>query len=336
MSSYPNYNSHGGSSSRSSAGGHSHSGSYPEGRTTTLPPLTIAFPFPPTDSPGSSSNANPIYYPNSTVAPPATGPHPNYHYSTQQQQRSTHIPADHHPPQPQTQAGYPSYLYPSYPHPQYPDTRHSSGQTHGSFNRTSPSPNAAEHRRLPPLNPRDGWSYYASHHDMQIPQSQQPSGDAMRSPQAMPSSLVSSYQQYQSLASAAYPGHSFSRGTIPTTAAVNSSYPQYSHASLNRTMPSSRNSTQHPYSRDDPHITRLNIELPPHPQAEPVIKKRKRSDARQLDVLNATYARTASPSTEERAALAKQLDMSARSVQIWLAHAFCTLHLLFLNHRPFF
>ncbi|KAI0302663.1 hypothetical protein BC826DRAFT_965965 [Russula brevipes] len=294
MSSYPNYNSHhGGSSSRSSAGGHSHS--------------------------GLSSNANPTYL-SSTFAPPATGPHNNYPYPTQQ--RSTPIPVDqhYHTPQPQTQAGYP-YLYPSNPpHPQYPDARHSSGQTYSSFNRPSPSPNAAEHRRLPPLNPRDGWSYYTSHHDMQMPQPQ-PSGDPMRSPQAMPSSPASGYPQYQSLASAAYPGHSSSRGPVPTAAAVNSSYHQsmqMSHASLDRTTPSSRNSTQHPYSRDDPHIQRVTIELPPDPQAEPVIKKkRKRADARQLEVLNATYARTAFPSTEERAALAKQLDMSARSVQIW-------------------
>lgn len=46
-------------------------------------------------------------------------------------------------------------------------------------------------------------------------------------------------------------------------------------------------------------------------------KKRKRADAAQLKVLNETYARTAFPSTEERHALAKTLDMTARSVQIW-------------------
>lgn len=54
---------------------------------------------------------------------------------------------------------------------------------------------------------------------------------------------------------------------------------------------------------------------------EPTIKKkRKRADAAQLKVLNETYARTAFPSTEERAELAKKLDMSARSVQIWLVY----------------
>lgn len=54
------------------------------------------------------------------------------------------------------------------------------------------------------------------------------------------------------------------------------------------------------------------------PSEEPAIKKkRKRADAAQLKVLNEVYTRTAFPSTEERAELAKKLDMSARSVQIW-------------------
>jgi homeobox protein YOX1/YHP1 len=48
-----------------------------------------------------------------------------------------------------------------------------------------------------------------------------------------------------------------------------------------------------------------------------VKKKRKRADATQLKVLNEVYTRTAFPSTEERADLARRLDMSPRSVQIW-------------------
>jgi len=40
-------------------------------------------------------------------------------------------------------------------------------------------------------------------------------------------------------------------------------------------------------------------------------EERKRADAHQLQVLNETYNRTAFPSTEERAELAKKLDMSA-------------------------
>ena len=48
-----------------------------------------------------------------------------------------------------------------------------------------------------------------------------------------------------------------------------------------------------------------------------VKKKRKRADPAQLKVLNETYNRTAFPSTEERLELAKALDMTPRSVQIW-------------------
>ncbi|KAF9263381.1 homeobox-domain-containing protein [Marasmius fiardii PR-910] len=51
---------------------------------------------------------------------------------------------------------------------------------------------------------------------------------------------------------------------------------------------------------------------------EPTIrKKRKRADAQQLKILNESFAKNAFPSTEERLALAKLLDMSPRSVQIW-------------------
>ena len=68
---------------------------------------------------------------------------------------------------------------------------------------------------------------------------------------------------------------------------------------------------------------------------EPVIKKkRKRADAAQLKVLNETYARTAFPSTEERAELARKLDMSARSVQIW--YATCDFALTNLTHETGF
>ncbi|KZT26728.1 homeobox-domain-containing protein [Neolentinus lepideus HHB14362 ss-1] len=57
---------------------------------------------------------------------------------------------------------------------------------------------------------------------------------------------------------------------------------------------------------------------PDTPITEATIKKkRKRADAAQLKVLNEVYQRTAFPSTEERQELAKKLDMSARSVQIW-------------------
>lgn len=46
-------------------------------------------------------------------------------------------------------------------------------------------------------------------------------------------------------------------------------------------------------------------------------KKRKRADQQQLRVLHATFERTAFPTTDERNALAMQLGMTPRSVQIW-------------------
>ncbi len=46
-------------------------------------------------------------------------------------------------------------------------------------------------------------------------------------------------------------------------------------------------------------------------------KKRKRADAAQLKMLTDVYNRTAFPTTEERHELAKKLDMTPRSVQIW-------------------
>ena len=87
---------------------------------------------------------------------------------------------------------------------------------------------------------------------------------------------------------------------------------------LERTVPSPRTHLP-PYAR--PPMPLAHYDLQPESTEPTIKKKRKRADARQLEVLNATYARTAFPSTEERAELAKKLDMSARSVQIWLAHA---------------
>jgi homeobox protein YOX1/YHP1 len=71
--------------------------------------------------------------------------------------------------------------------------------------------------------------------------------------------------------------------------------------------------------------TREACSTAPYPQQSAVVneeasqvkKKRKRADAAQLEVLNEVYNRTAFPSTEERAAIAKKLDMTPRSVQIW-------------------
>ncbi len=91
-----------------------------------------------------------------------------------------------------------------------------------------------------------------------------------------------------------------------------------SHASLERDLPSSRAAAQLPYARAPPAPSHVPYDIPA--ETPPTIKKRKRADARQLEALNRMYARTAFPSTEERLQLAKELDMSAGSVRIWLAH----------------
>lgn len=73
-----------------------------------------------------------------------------------------------------------------------------------------------------------------------------------------------------------------------------------------------------PYARGAPTLpSPVDYDMNEHSQDPVIKKKRKRADAHQLKVLNEVYARTAFPSTEERNELAKQLDMSARSVQIW-------------------
>ncbi|KAG6900498.1 hypothetical protein C0993_009808 [Termitomyces sp. T159_Od127] len=76
-----------------------------------------------------------------------------------------------------------------------------------------------------------------------------------------------------------------------------------------------------PYGRSPSHVVPASTTPPPVSptiaEESTIKKKRKRADARQLKVLNETYNRTAFPSTEERLALAKELDMTARSVQIW-------------------
>jgi hypothetical protein len=95
-----------------------------------------------------------------------------------------------------------------------------------------------------------------------------------------------------------------------------------SHASLERNIPSSRLAPQLPYARGPPAPSPVPFDIPAETPEPTIKKKRKRADARQLEALNRMYARTAFPSTEERLQLAKDLDMSARSVQIWLAHTF--------------
>ena len=95
-------------------------------------------------------------------------------------------------------------------------------------------------------------------------------------------------------------------------------------ASLERDLPSSRAAAQLPYARVPPAPSPVPYDIPA--ETPPTIKKRKRADARQLEALKRVYARTAFPSTEERLQLAKELDMSAESVRIWLALIFVYMY----------
>lgn len=72
-----------------------------------------------------------------------------------------------------------------------------------------------------------------------------------------------------------------------------------------------------PYARNARDMMSHSPQESTPPDFPVVKKKRKRADAAQLKILNEVYARTAFPTTEERLDLAKKLDMSARSVQIW-------------------
>ncbi|KAH9989453.1 hypothetical protein BJV77DRAFT_1017178, partial [Russula vinacea] len=87
-----------------------------------------------------------------------------------------------------------------------------------------------------------------------------------------------------------------------------------SNVSLDYTNPMYRISRPLPYARAPRAPSPAPYDVPFEPQR--TIEERKRADARQL-ALNRMYARIPFPSTEERQQLARDLDMSARSVQIW-------------------
>jgi homeobox protein YOX1/YHP1 len=253
-----------------------------------------------------------------------SSPHPTQQHPTYAQQQQYHPSA-----QPQAQAAYGQTSYSSSPYQLPHDPRHQSGQAYNY--RGSPSSNSQDRRRLPPLDvpgvpsvPQDRWpstntQYY--HPDLQM----QPTANDIRSPHPSMYSPqpAAGYPQHQSLTytqthTSPYISSS-SRGSMPVAAPAN---PHHHHSipmgpsSVDRTPHIPRNSAQLPYARNAPDMAPMAS--PVEDLSEPTIKKkRKRADARQLEVLNATYNRTAFPSTEERAALAKQLDMSARSVQIW-------------------
>ncbi|KAJ3733554.1 hypothetical protein DFJ43DRAFT_1067685 [Lentinula guzmanii] len=185
--------------------------------------------------------------------------------------------------------------------------------------RTSPAvpEHGAESRKLPPLTTSSGlgrddrWTSNTASYS--VGPAENPSYSGIRSPTA---SYPLSFNAYPSTSATNH------YGSVPLTDAPNQSHlvQTANHASM--ILPE----THRPIS---PSYAPAGMQIPPSYTPPPVSpttgtvneptikKKRKRADAAQLKVLNETYARTAFPSTEERQALAKLLDMSARSVQIW-------------------
>ncbi|KAI0063684.1 homeobox-domain-containing protein [Artomyces pyxidatus] len=291
---------------------HSGSSLHGQGRPR-LPPLT-SLDFRPTTHPPVSSNAQYYSQPRQSQLAYDTSGYSHSQYNTQYTA----------PAQPQQQ--HQQQAYATYAHQQQPDPRYAAGQqayTYSSHaSRTSP-PLVQDPRRLPPLSVpqqqparHDAYSqsaqYYAqSHMDTQM----MSATSDVRSPHATYPSAYA--QQYQAMPGQYATTHSPPRG-VPHAGPPGQHYPQMgvSHASVERTAPI-RTPVQLPYARAAPVMSPVDAYDAPDSAESTIKKKRKRADARQLEVLNNTYNRTAFPSTEERAALAKELDMSARSVQIW-------------------
>ncbi|KAF4567591.1 hypothetical protein EYR40_006592 [Pleurotus pulmonarius] len=250
-----------------------------QGGRTVLPPLSSAFP---------TTSRFPVPQPfTNQYAQPRSSPG-RYDYNqglyNQQWPNASGVAPQHTP----------SYNY------EYSDPRYTlQPSTYTSYpTRTSPPiPDVLpDPRRLAPLQPgRDDKQWQTSTY------STGPSNNHIRSPTA-------SYpnQYYQSDQS-----HSYS----------------YAPMNMNHAHHGTSISPHHASSVAPPRVASPYAESSSQPYTPPPVspttdepmikKKRKRADAAQLKVLNDVYSRTAFPSTEERLSLAKQLDMSPRSVQIW-------------------
>ncbi|KAI8339287.1 Homeodomain-like protein, partial [Blakeslea trispora] len=90
---------------------------------------------------------------------------------------------------------------------------------------------------------------------------------------------------------------------------LNTAYEPYQKSpSLSPSLTSSP-ANKHKESDDD--------ELADTDEESPIKAKRRRANAKQLEVLNRVFDRTFFPSTQMRAELGRQLGMSPRTVQIW-------------------
>ncbi|KAF8577310.1 homeobox-domain-containing protein [Ramaria rubella] len=298
----------------------------------TLPPLTTSPPprGMPSASPGYRQQSPPRY--DDPMA-----------YSTQ-----ATVWAERQP-EPRGLPSQPAAAWPAYTTPGHYDTRYP-GQQQSYYPPQQQSSHDVQRSRLPPLST----SGLQAHEGTHPSSSYLPNPSAVRSPMASYSSpsyslesartprpaYASQHQAYPAPhisssssrhQSAAY-GHTHSAQshTMPFAAADSwgaSLAPEHththvhSHARHEQAYPTQSTAAYSSYSHQDRESETWNPELSPTSERapdEPLIKKkRKRADANQLRVLNATYQRTAFPSTQERESLAKELDMSPRSVQIW-------------------
>lgn len=223
-----------------------------------------------------------------------------------QQQHYPYSPNEHDP----RYSAPPSYS--AYP------TRHSPG--------LSNDPHAS--RRLPPLNIPQAPGHNDRWQTTTIPTNSYPHGSSMhpmppasnaRSPMA---SFPNSYDPYSYQHASSYlPAPDPRHLPPPLPSGYEGHSVPHGMASHNEWGMSSMITETHgisPYARSPPDMSSRDSPLASTPTDYPVIKKkRKRADAAQLKTLNEVYNRTAFPTTEERQELARKLDMSARSVQIW-------------------
>ncbi|CCM01471.1 uncharacterized protein FIBRA_03525 [Fibroporia radiculosa] len=199
------------------------------------------------------------------------------------------------------------------------DPRLAAQAQYGSYPHRTPSamiPDTSDPRTLPPLNMPHSQAHPGASGQHMV------GGTHIRSPIAgYPPSYAPYPEQPQPSGSFLAPDPRNLPPPVPSMGLDPSAnmMPRRASMSVDRSAPS-RLSVHgpSPYPRN-PSVTSPSAYIPDDASiSEPAIKKkRKRADAEQLKVLNETYNRTAFPSTEERAELAKRLNMSARSVQIW-------------------